>query len=119
MEDLEEERSAHQTIADAYASLIVNKVMRPDTGTKKKQRSRFNERMFGKAVMERYNASFEEDASAWCHVLGCWCPKSNVIAMRLVPESLESSELAYILGVGEIPKMDPRNGEFHSILRKL
>lgn len=90
--------------------------MGEDNATKKR-RSDFNTSTFKKHVLERYNALLEDDA--WCHVLGEWFPKKNVKVARLVPKSFESSELSYLFGVGEMPEMDPKNGEFQSAIPEI
>src|SRR5699024_9442531 len=52
---------------DTYASLM--RACREDTKTKRKRWSGQHERIFKKAVMERYNASIKESRSSWCHLL--------------------------------------------------
>lgn len=86
---------------------------REDTKTKRKRWSGQHESMFKKAIIERYNASIKESRSAWCHLLD-QCAESEVRVVHLIPDSFQSTELSYLFGVGEMPRMDPRNGKFPS-----
>lgn len=46
---------------------------------------------------------------AWSHVLGGWFLDNDIKAAHLVPKNLGSNELSHRFGVGELPRMDPRN----------
>lgn len=109
-EDLAEETSLHETMEDAYASIMVSKVM---LATGKQKKRRFGQSKFKKDVLSYYNASRTENGyeETYCHLLHTWLPAKTVESAHLVPKSLQSEELSYLFGVGEAVLSDPRNGK--------
>ncbi|KAL8661886.1 MAG: hypothetical protein Q9202_005168 [Teloschistes flavicans] len=110
-EDLDDMRPSLQTVEDAYASVIVNKVM---TATAKQKKRQFDQSAFQKAVLEYYDASRSpvsagQPREAFCLLTG-WRNSKEVKAAHIVPKSLKSDELSYLFGVGDAMLKDPRNG---------
>ncbi|PGH17967.1 hypothetical protein AJ79_00866 [Helicocarpus griseus UAMH5409] len=109
-EDLDDEISHHYTFHVAYSSLRKSGVMRRsmDIG-----RDRFDYPAFKEEVTRYYEASRagrNGSTKIWCHLLGCHLPANCVKAVQLVPKRMESEELAYSFGVGEMSPFNPRNG---------
>ncbi|KAL8686324.1 MAG: hypothetical protein Q9218_007185 [Villophora microphyllina] len=110
-EDLDEMRPNYEKIRDAYAKVIVNKVM-ASTAFPKKKKS--NQQKFRKDVLKYYQASRKtqsdkrEPDEAYCALTG-WQAKSRVKAAHIVPKALKGDELSYLFGVGEAVLSDPRN----------
>lgn len=58
-----------------------------------------------------FDKKFSEDEETWCHILGYGTARVLAVkAAHIVPKSLESAELSYLFGVGEMPTMVPQNG---------
>jgi chromosome segregation ATPase len=113
-EDIDDILPQHDTIKEAYSSLIVNKVM---SASRHSERN-FDQKAFRNKVCEYYKAIQTIDGPKtrtrkWCHVLGRWLEGSTVKAAHLVPKSLMSEELSYLFGVGEALLSDPRNGKLN------
>ena len=110
-DDLDETLPSATTIADAYANVIMNKVMAATADQKKKKS---NQHKFRTAVIKYYGAAAssinEGDKDiVWCHLTG-YFPKEYVKAAHIVPKSLESSELSYLFGANEVMLNEPNNG---------
>jgi hypothetical protein len=109
-DDLNESLPRHATVEDAYAALIVNKVMSAGI-----QNSRnFKQTRFADGVCEYYNAvqrSKDGRTMKWCHILADWLPADCIKVAHLVPKLLESEELSYFFGVGEVVLSAPNNGK--------
>lgn len=111
VEDLEDRiEPAREKLEDAYASLIVDKVMSAVAKPKKKM---FRQSRFKHDVLEYYQASKKigDKKHAWCHLLG-WNDADEVKAAHIVAKSLQSEETSYLFGVGEADLSSPRNGTF-------
>lgn len=109
-EDLDESKLDHDDLADAYASLIIDKL---DSSTAKPKKKKFNQQQFRAAVGARYASSRATKIGStelYCHVIQGWFSNKEVKAAHLVPKSLRSEELAYLFGVGDVVLTDPRNG---------
>jgi hypothetical protein len=109
-DDLNESLPRHATVEDAYAALIVNKVMSAGIQNPRK----FKQTRFADGVCEYYNAvrrSKDGTKMKWCHILADWLPADSVKAAHLVPKLLESEELSYFFGVGEVVLSAPNNGK--------
>lgn len=106
IEDLDDSiRPVREKLEDAYASLIVDKVM-STTAKQKMKKSKFK-----REVLEYYHASkmINNKKHAWCHLLG-WHDAEFIKAAHIVPKSLQSEEVSYLFGVGEAILSSPRNG---------
>ncbi len=106
-EDLLESGFPERT-EEAYAETMAHKVMR---STAKMNKSCFNQSAFRKSVEAYYDASrvVEGEAQAHCAVFG-WMGSRLTRAAHIVPKALETQELAYLFGVGDVVLSDPRNG---------
>lgn len=109
-EDLAVEIPRYETIGDAYVSIMASKVM---SATGKQKKNRFDQSAFKKEVANYYNAFRVNNTQkeAYCHLLHAWLPAETVKSAHLVPKSLQSEELSYLFGVGEVVLSDPRNGK--------
>lgn len=113
MDDLEEIVPSHARLEDAYANIIMNKVM---TATAKQKKKNYNQSAFKKGVIAFYGAEQDSENdgdidSLWCHLTG-WQALADVKAAHIVPKSLESNELSYLFGAGEVSLSDANNGMF-------
>ena len=112
-DDLEENLPSHTRLEDAYANIIMNKVM---AATAKLKKKRYNQSAFKKGVIIFYGAERDSENdgeidSLWCHLTG-WQALADVKAAHIVPKSLESNELSYLFGAGEVMLSDANNGMF-------
>lgn len=110
-DDLEEILPSNVRLEDAYGKVIMNKVM---AASSKKKKKKYNRSTFKKAVIAFYGAKCDslhdgEIDSLWCH-LTVWQPLRDVKAAHVVPKSLESNELSYLFGAGEVLLSEPNNG---------
>ena len=110
-DDLEENVPSHARLEDAYANIIMNKVM---TAAAKQKKKKYNQSAFKKRVIALYGAERDSENdgdidSLWCHLTG-WQALADVKAAHIVPKSLESTELSYLFGVGEVMLSDANNG---------
>lgn len=106
-----------QNLETAYSMAIKNRVRIP------RQLSR-TERNYKKYVQEDFRVAVEAYYDAvkqtqevtqvkkevHCAVTKKWFASEAMKAAHLVPKSLQSDELSYLFGVGEIDLNDPRNG---------
>jgi hypothetical protein len=105
---LAEERSNYPRLEDAYASLMMNKLM---SASAKQKKSNHDQAKFRKDCLEYYQALEENEAGdkiAYCHLTG-WDITDNIKAAHLVPKSLHSEEASYLFGVGHVELSDARN----------
>ena len=110
-DDLEENVPSHARLEDAYANIIMNKVM---TAAAKQKKKKYNQSAFKKRVIAFYGAERDSENdgdidSLWCHLTG-WQALADVKAAHIVPKSLESTELSYLFGAGEVMLSDANNG---------
>ena len=110
-DDLEENVPLHARLEDAYADIIMNKIT---TATAKQKKKKHNQNAFKRAVIAFYGAERDSENdgdidSLWCHLTG-WQALADVKAAHIVPKSLESTELSYLLGAGEVMLSDANNG---------
>ena len=110
-DDLDEALPLHTKLEDAYANILMNKVM---AATAKSKKNKYDQSVFKKLVFAYYGA--ERDSlddgkidESWCHLTG-WHPARNIKTAHIVPKSLESSELSYLFGAGEVMLSDVTNG---------
>jgi hypothetical protein len=110
-DDLDESVPKHETVQDAYASVLCHKVM---TASSKQKGKKFDQEQFRNAVSQYYETLRSQDGQRfkWCHVLRKWYQAQDVKAAHLVPKSLAGDELSYLFGVGEAILSDPRNGKW-------
>jgi predicted restriction endonuclease len=101
MEDINDTLPQHDTIQNAYTSLIVNKVM----AASKHSGRNFDQKAFRNKVCDYYQAIRAVDG----HEVRNELDGSVVKAAHLVPKSLMSEELSYLFGVEKrccrIPEM--------------
>lgn len=113
-EDFDED-SAEENLEYAYAKAMVNRVKMPkQLNTKEKNLKSHVQEKFRKEVVKYYGveSSNEGQSFLWCAVTQRdWKPKETKAA-HIVPKTLESEELAYLFGAGEMDLSDPRNGTF-------
>lgn len=105
-EDFVEAIPRYSRLGDVYVSVIADKVMAATAKHKKKA--------FKTAVEERCSAAMtteDGEKKTWCHVFGDFFPRADVKVVHLIPKSLMSEELSYMLGVGEETLSGPRNGK--------
>jgi hypothetical protein len=112
-DDIEEGLPHYSTIEDAYSSVLMTKIM--SASGKQRKAKLFDQSAYSKAVLEFYSAERCRGGTIekYCHLFG-WLPEKQVKCVDLVPKSLESDELAYLLGVREVLLSEPRNGMFTS-----
>ena len=109
--DLEENIPLHARLEDAYANIIVNKLTAASAKHKRKSCSRaiFKRDMIFFYGAERDSLNDGEIDLVWCHLTG-WQAFSSVKTAHTVPKSLESNELSYLFGAGEVMLSDANNG---------
>ena len=109
--DLQETVPLYVKLEDAYTSIMAGKVM---VVTAKQRKKELNMNAFKRRVVAFYGADTvpESDVGSgalWCHLTG-WQAARHVKAAHIVPKSLESSELSYLFGAGEVMLSDANNG---------
>ncbi|KFY01103.1 hypothetical protein V490_01079 [Pseudogymnoascus sp. VKM F-3557] len=115
-DDVDEALQRYPTIEDAYSSALLTKAISPSN----KQRRKVHEpSLFAKGVQSYYNSVRRSTSSKdyygnyevekYCH-FGGWLPGMSIKCFHLVPKSLESDGIAYLLGVREADLSEPRNG---------
>lgn len=109
-DDLEEIKNVY-TIQHAYAKIMVNRISisrRSDHNLKKNP----EEKLFRFQLIRYYQVQEIEQGQKWCYCVatGRWWQSKDVKATHIVPKSLESEELAYMFGAGELNLSEPRNG---------
>jgi hypothetical protein len=113
-EDIDEAMPQFSTVADAYSSVLMTKIM---TASSNQRRGKpFDQRIFTKAVLSFYGAVRDGGDQKYCHLTG-WQGGALVKCAHIVPKSLESDELAYLFGVRETILSEPRNGMSTSTLQ--
>ncbi|KFY68859.1 hypothetical protein V496_00742 [Pseudogymnoascus sp. VKM F-4515 (FW-2607)] len=109
-DDIEEILPRYETVGDAYAEVMITRIMAA-TGNKKKDKP-FDQKAFARAVLAYYGAKREDvpgTIEKYCHLTG-WSGEKLVKCAHIVPKSLESDELSYLFGAREAVLSDPRNG---------
>lgn len=111
-EDIEDEMPQRQDLEAAYASVLSAKVI---SATAKQSKSDFDQSEFKKDVVKYCGARKMDETDGkrpltYCHLSGWW-DKNQVKAAHLVRKSLQSEELAYLFGVGEVVLLEARNGK--------
>lgn len=108
-EDLAEEASSYPGLGDAYASLIMSKVM---SASAKQKKSNHDQAKFRRYCLEHCQALRKFGPTnveqAYCYLTG-WLPPKLIKAAHLVPKSLQSERASYLFGVGHVELSDPRN----------
>jgi hypothetical protein len=109
IDDVNEALDDCDLVEAAYANIIVNKVMLAGRQNKRG----FNRKKFSEKVDNYYKAAKIEHGERyrWCHILAQWIPHKDVRAAHIVPKSLESEELNYFFGVGDVILSAPQNGK--------
>lgn len=112
-EDLEDGLIKDTTFEDAYISVLTDKVMLTSTKVQKirsQEKEKFDQSNFKKEVLKYYDA-IRDDGDIYCPLTGAWHPEDLVKTAHIVPKSLESEELSYLFGVGDLMLREPRNGK--------
>jgi leucyl aminopeptidase len=113
-EDMED-ANIHQTTQRAYAISMVNRVkISPQISSKERTAKKHIQEGFRRDVINYYAAEkiTEGHKLCYCVVSGRWYVPGEVKAAHIVPKSLESDELSYLFGAGEMNLSDARNGSF-------
>jgi hypothetical protein len=113
IEDIEDTVDKYETVEEAYTPILKNmiNIARLEKKCRRARNLGFEQKKFKSAVINYYGARNKENNTVYCVVSGAWHPKEFVDVVRIVPKSLESEELSYLFGVGELRLSDPRNGK--------
>jgi hypothetical protein len=119
VDDIHETLSQYETMEKAYSVALSTKGMCASGKTGKRARRRSKQSSFNREVLSYYGASKKYPSGMgvekYCHLTG-WQHASTVKSVHLVPEILQSEDLAYLLGVREISLSEPRNGKSRSLM---
>lgn len=120
LEDDMTELGFQETLESAYTKIMINRVklLRRIIGNGKKLQwlvqDNFRHRMIKYYQAGKndplYAACHYRSDMAYCMATGLWFWSFHVRATHIVPKSLESEELSYLFGAGEVGLSEPRNG---------
>lgn len=117
-EDIEE-RLSIENIEKAYIITISSQVrLRQEQNQTNRFQTKTTQRFFQSVVETRYDVVKYDRyftpplKMLYCMVTKRWWPFSEVKAVNIVPKLLQSEELSYLFGAGDVPLSDPRNGKF-------
>lgn len=113
IEDNLEEFSVQNTFEQPYANAMLNRVKLPrQLNSKERSLKRHTQENFKHELAKYYEAETTIESTKFCYCAATqrWWKSELVKAVHIVPKSLESEELSYLFGAGEMGLSEPRNG---------
>lgn len=115
-DDIEE--GAESDLEKAYASAMMNRVRIPEQLTQSKRNFKMRTQNDFRQALETYYGVVRKEVDGeseqelvYCAVTQVWWLSRDVRAAHIVPKSLQSEELSYLFGAGDMDLSDTRNGK--------